>query len=1070
MTHQWYHNGAPTIGDTNRLVLSRARPGDAGDYWVVASNRYGQATSAVAQVTVEAVAPRIEFAATNVTVAEGSRVELAARVFGTAPLASQWLSNGVPLFRATNATLLLDAVPLQHETAFVLAVTNEFGGATSAVALVTVLPRAPVILVEPPSVTVHDGELVTLAVSVAGTAPLACQWYAEGIPIPGATGTNFMLSPASVWDSGGYWVVVTNPAGSVTSRVAVVAVLPVLPSLTAPLAGQTVADGGTARFTVAATGTPPLAYQWVFEGAPIAGEMGTVLEIKPVTSANAGRYQVVVMNPWGSVTSKVAVLAIQASAPQIVSEPLDWLAYEGEAAEFRVEAIGTPPLRITWMLNGADIPGATGAVLRLDPVALRDAGIYQAKVSNLAGAVYTRAAVLTVRAAMLAPDLVWLSGGHAGELNGVVFSPDGRWLASAGDDWTIKLWNLPAGSLSRTLQGHQGDVRAVAFSPDSARVFSVAKDGTHVLWQVVNGAMVFQGGGNPEGRAAAFSPDGRRLLAGGGNDTGPGSVQLRNALTGALIEEYTGHTRAVRAVVFAPDSTRFASAGMDGVLAVRTLGAGGGLVASLDTGTEIHSLAWSPDGATILAGCDDRTARVYAAGDLRLVRVLAGHTDAVRSAVYSPDGGTAATGSWDNRIKLWNPGTGEELRSLRNEERVRSVAFSPSGLVLASGDKSGAVKLWDPAGVAPARSLTESLSAVAAAAFSPDGQVMACGYSNNTVKLWRVSDRALLFELSGGRAPIVFSPDGARVAAGAPDGGIRLWLRATGAPAGVLSGHTQPVLALRFTPDGQRLFSAGLDDSLRLWQVSDGAVLRVTGIRPQEIYHAAFSPDASLAAISTVLGNGPAVQVIRTADGTQLALTNHMFVGTVLAFSSDGARLAACDGMLNTRIWDMAGGRMLSSAALGMATELAADSMAFTPDGLYLALAPLGALSSPGGLSFLRAETGVVAAGYNQETGLIGFEPVPVAVSPDGRWFGWGRRDGTAAVARNPFGALRVTDWRPAATGWALSWEGGGGRYQVQQTTNLQAGAWIDLGPPTTAVQSTNALEGPAAFLRVKTL
>ncbi len=174
-----------------------------------------------------------------------------------------------------------------------------------------VLPRpvAPTIAIQPQSLTVVEGDDAGFFVTAAGTPPLACQWRFNGTPIPGATGTNYTRVNAQAGDAGGYSVVITNIAGAITSSVAVLTVH-VPPEITAHPESRTVKAGTNVTFTVLASGTAPLAYQWYFAGAALAGATNSTFSLSLVASSDAGDYTVTVTNVAGSAFSMPATLSV----------------------------------------------------------------------------------------------------------------------------------------------------------------------------------------------------------------------------------------------------------------------------------------------------------------------------------------------------------------------------------------------------------------------------------------------------------------------------------------------------------------------------------------------------------------------------------------------------------------------------------------------------------------------------------------------------------------------------------------------------------------------------------------
>jgi hypothetical protein len=243
-------------------------------------------------------------------------------------------------------------------------------------------------------VTVVSGHNTTLTVQVDGTGPFTYQWRKGGVDIPGATTRPLHLTNVQPADAGDYDVVITNAAGSVTSNVATVTVI-VKPVITSDPADLTVVAGQPAVFSVSATGTVPLSYQWRKGGVDIPGATSATLTIPNAQSADVGNYRVVVTNVAGSATSAAAHLAV-INPVVITLQPVSVSVIAGRNTTLRVTATGTGPLTYQWRKGGVDIPGATTNRLQLTNVSPADAGSYDVVVANAAGAVTSAAAAVTV--------------------------------------------------------------------------------------------------------------------------------------------------------------------------------------------------------------------------------------------------------------------------------------------------------------------------------------------------------------------------------------------------------------------------------------------------------------------------------------------------------------------------------------------------------------------------------------------------------------------------------------------------------------------------------------------------
>jgi invasion protein IalB len=406
LSYQWRFNGVNIAGATaSSLTLSAVTSANAGSYTVVISNTAGSITSAAAVLTVNtaSTAPSIIIQPASQTVTAGNNVTISVVAYGTAPLSYQWRKDGVNIAGATASSLVLNAVTSANAGNYTVVISNSAGSITSAAATLTVNPAvvAPSITQQPVSQTVAAGNNVTFNVTATGTAPLSYQWRKDGVNLAGATSASLTLSAVTSANAGSYTVVISNTAGSITSAAATLTVTSatVAPSITQQPVSQTVTAGNNVTFSVTATGTAPLTYQWRLNGVNITGATGASLTLSAVTTANAGSYTVVISNAAGSVTSAAATLTVNPTvvAPSITQQPVSQTVTAGNNVTFSVTATGTAPLSYQWRKNGVNITGATSATLTLSAVTTNNAGSYTVVVRNPAGSVTSSAATLTVR-------------------------------------------------------------------------------------------------------------------------------------------------------------------------------------------------------------------------------------------------------------------------------------------------------------------------------------------------------------------------------------------------------------------------------------------------------------------------------------------------------------------------------------------------------------------------------------------------------------------------------------------------------------------------------------------------
>ena len=404
LAYQWRFNGA-NIGDATNTshTIASVQTNNAGGYDVVVANSIGTVTSVVATLTV-GVPPATTAQPQSLTNPAGTSATFSVAATGTAPLRYQWQFNSVNFAGATNATLTLNNVQSANAGSYCCVVANAFGSATSLDATLTVI-APPAITAQPQSRTNNVGTSASFSVTATGTAPLRYQWRFNGADIGDATNTSYTIASAQTDNAGGYTAVVANDYGAVTSVVATLTV-GVPPAITAQPQSLTNTAGTSATFTVAATGTALLRYQWQFNSANIAGATNATLTLNNVQSANAGNYRCVVANAYGSATSSTATLTVIAP-PAITAQPQSRTNNIGTSASFSVTATGTAPLRYQWRFNGANIGGATNSTYTIASVQTNNAGGYAVVVANNYGSVTSAVAVLTVTAVVaIAPPVI----------------------------------------------------------------------------------------------------------------------------------------------------------------------------------------------------------------------------------------------------------------------------------------------------------------------------------------------------------------------------------------------------------------------------------------------------------------------------------------------------------------------------------------------------------------------------------------------------------------------------------------------------------------------------------------
>jgi serine/threonine protein kinase len=316
-------------------------------------------------------------------------------------------------------------------------------------------------------------------------------------------------------------------------------------------------------------------------------------------------------------------------------------------------------------------------------------------------------------------------------------------------------------------------VWTLAFSPDGTRL--VTGGGNHTLpgqlqiWDVAAGKPLVSRRALPGVRAVACSPDGQVLATGHWE----GEIKLRDPQTGTEWATLSGHERGANALAFSADSALLASAGLDATVRLWDVKARRERRQFLGHDGMVFSVAFFRHGRALLTGGNDGTARIWDLETGKEPLVLRGHARPVETVAVSPDDTVVATGSWDGTVKLWDADSGREVAALRASPNwVLAVAFSPDGRLLAVAGSGGFVHIWDVASRQRLSSVQQHGAFARALAFSPDGKLLASGGEDRTIQLWDVAAARNVATLSAVGAPL--SPDAP--GGSSPRTGSRAWL------------------------------------------------------------------------------------------------------------------------------------------------------------------------------------------------------------------------------------------------------------------------------------------------------
>jgi Putative Ig domain/Immunoglobulin domain/Immunoglobulin I-set domain len=415
-------SGVTFTDNGNSTATLAGTPATAGSYpfTITASNGVLPDATQGFTLTVNAApatAPAITSASTT-TFTVGSAGSFTVTATGSpTPTLSYWgtLPSGVTFTPSSNGTATLAGTP-GAAGGYPFTITAANGILPNATQYFTLTVNAapqtpPAVTAHPTSQTVTAGQTATFTSAASGSPTPTVQWQlntgSTWSNITGATSTNY-TTPATTTAMSGYQyrAVFTNSAGSATSNAATLTVdpPPVAPSITTQPANQTVTAGQTATFSVVATGTAPLSYQWRKNGADIPGASTASYTTPATTTADSGStFSVVVQNSAGSVTSNNATLTVNPAptAPAVTTHPSNQTVTAGQTATFTSAASGNPTPTVQWQLNtGAGWSNITGAISTNYTTPATTTAMngyqYRAVFTNSAGSATSNAATLTV--------------------------------------------------------------------------------------------------------------------------------------------------------------------------------------------------------------------------------------------------------------------------------------------------------------------------------------------------------------------------------------------------------------------------------------------------------------------------------------------------------------------------------------------------------------------------------------------------------------------------------------------------------------------------------------------------
>ncbi|WP_365973093.1 AAA-like domain-containing protein [Moorena sp. SIO4G3] len=549
--------------------------------------------------------------------------------------------------------------------------------------------------------------------------------------------------------------------------------------------------------------------------------------------------------------------------------------------------------------------------------------------------------------------------GHIDSVNSVSFSPDGKTLATASSDHTVRVWDLEGNQLA-LFKGHIRSVNSVSFSRDGKTIATASDDNTVRVWDLEGNQLALLKGHQSSVNSVSFSRDGKTIATASDYRT----VRVWD-LEGNQLALFKGHQSSVNSVSFSPDGKTIATASNDKTVRVWDL-EGNELALFKGHQDRVWSVSFSPDGKTLATASNDNTVRVWDLEGNQLA-LFKGHESSVNSVSFSRDGKTLATASDDNTVRVWDL-QGNQLALFKgHQDWVNSVSFSPNGKTLATASRDYTVRVWDlegkdflvlwlktwlelaelydislpylgiyrKAGRAEGNELDwlrRHQGWANSVSFSRDGKTLAVASDDNTVRVWDLEGNQLAL-FKGHQSSVYsvsFSPDGKTLATASYDQTVRVW-DLEGNQLALFKGHQSSVNSVSFSPNGKTLATASDDKTVRLWDLEGNQLALFKG-HQSSVNSVSFSPNGK------TLATASDDKTVRVWDlqGNQLALfQGHIDSVESVSFSPDGKTLATASDDKTVRVWDLQGNQL----ALFQGHIDSVESLSFSPDGKTLATA-----------------------------------------------------------------------------------------------------------------------------------
>ncbi len=439
-------------------------------------------------------------------------------------------------------------------------------------------------------------------------------------------------------------------------------------------------------------------------------------------------------------------------------------------------------------------------------------------------------------------EVVYAVRAHHNGITGLALSPDGRTIATAGiyEYSQPRFWDIYSGNSTGKLDGLNSRGH-IAFSRDGRYLFDGGEEGEIDIWDIGTGRMVQSLNCRGWVRSIAVSPDGRKLAVASSKYITMWDIASPAEESDSIILHVRRPSNQLSSLSISLNGSVLAAGRENGQVVLLNLLRSSAFTIMGNVHGAASTVAISPDGKALLCISSTSSVTLWDSASPQMSRLLVGRGDKLpwfplsSAASFSMDGKLAASIFQSHMVKVWDARSGRLISNLypTSDSHLLTIAINPSATLIAAGGYHCMINLWNPLSGQSVRTIAHDRT-IRILSFSPNGELLACGSSEskpgekNSITVWNIKNGGEPFSLSGYQKSVIslaFSPDGSSLVGGGEDGSISVWDVQKKELRRNLAGHPDAVRSLAFDPRSNTVFSAGHEGTIKLWNITAGAEL-----------------------------------------------------------------------------------------------------------------------------------------------------------------------------------------------------------------------------------------------------